>query len=242
MRNARPLQISSRTPIVPVPVLLGASAAGLAVCLLSALALSLPLRGVLVAGAGFAGLAGVLGLLMRARYPHGHFGACNLVTLIRAAIVCTLAGALAGGMAAGWAVAALATLALALDGVDGWLARRHGLASGFGARFDVEVDSALALILSLHVLAGSAVGAEVLVLGLMRYVYVAAGWVLPWLRAALPPSQRRRVICVIQLGVLIALLTPWPDAAQAIWLARAAAVALIWSFAVDIRTLHRMAR
>jgi multidrug efflux pump subunit AcrA (membrane-fusion protein) len=39
-----------------------------------------------------------------------------------------------------------------LDGVDGWLARRHEIASRFGARFDMEVDALL--ILALSVLAG----------------------------------------------------------------------------------------
>ncbi|MFH7468205.1 CDP-alcohol phosphatidyltransferase family protein, partial [Pseudomonas syringae group genomosp. 7] len=77
-------------------------------------------------------------------------------------------------------------------GVDGWLARRSGLVSRFGARFDMEVDAALALILSLHLLAGTAVGAEALVLGLARYAFVAAGLAWPWLSADLPPTDRRK--------------------------------------------------
>lgn len=249
MRDARlPPDIFRRRPdracppVVPVLVVILASGAGWAAIVGLALILPLSPRGAAVAMAGFAGVAVTVGALMRRRYPHSRFGACNLVTLIRAALVCLLLGALAQGLVAGWAVAAVATLALALDGLDGWLARRQGLASGFGARFDVEVDSALALILCLHVLAGTAVGPEVLVLGVTRYVYVAAGVVLPWLRGALPPSQRRRVVCVIQIAALIVLLTPLPDAGQAIWLARAAAAALIWSFAVDIRFLFRASR
>jgi phosphatidylglycerophosphate synthase len=40
---------------------------------------------------------------------------------------------------------------LALDGLDGWLARRFGLASAYGARFDMEVDGFLILVLALLV-------------------------------------------------------------------------------------------
>ena len=36
----------------------------------------------------------------------------------------------------------------ALDGVDGWLARRSGIASAFGARFDMEIDALLILVLA----------------------------------------------------------------------------------------------
>ena len=44
-------------------------------------------------------------------------------------------------------MAALAGFALALDGVDGHLARRFDQVSDFGARFDMEVDAALILVL-----------------------------------------------------------------------------------------------
>ena len=43
---------------------------------------------------------------------------------------------------------ALATVALVLDYVDGWVARRTGTASALGARFDGEVDAFLILVLS----------------------------------------------------------------------------------------------
>ena len=35
--------------------------------------------------------------------------------------------------------------------------------------------------------------------GLLRYAFVAAGWLWPWLRAPLPPSRRRQTICVVQI-------------------------------------------
>ncbi|MEE3919878.1 CDP-alcohol phosphatidyltransferase family protein [Micromonospora sp. BRA006-A] len=79
----------------------------------------------------------------------------------------------------------LSAVALSLDWVDGQVARRTGTVSALGARFDMEVDSFLVLVLCGYV--ADQVGAWVLVIGAMRYVFVAAGWVLPWMRGSLPP-------------------------------------------------------
>lgn len=232
-------------PLAPVwrgsiPVGIAASApAGIAVVWAVRPALGGTARGQLLAGAVFLLVCLAVARLIRRTYPHPRLGACNVVTLMRAALVCALLVPLVDGRAAGWGVAFVATIALVLDGVDGWLARRSGLASRFGARFDMEVDAALALVLSLHVLAGTSVGAEILLLGLIRYAFVVAGVVWSWLTADLPPSQRRKRICVLQVATLILLQTPLPTDDQAILLARLAAGAVIWSFAVDILHLRR---
>ena len=42
----------------------------------------------------------------------------------------------------------LSSVALALDGVDGQVARRTRTVSALGARFDMEVDAFLVLVLS----------------------------------------------------------------------------------------------
>lgn len=179
---------------------------------------------------------------MRRGYPHSRIGGCNAVTLLRGALTCALLMPLLAGYAAGWAVAAVACLALVLDGVDGHLARRSGLASRFGARFDMEMDAVLALVLALHVIAGTVVGAEILVLGLTRYVFVAAGWIWPWLRGDLPDRRWRKVICVLQLATLILLQLPGLTPDGAIVVARLAALALIGSFAVDTAWLWAVRR
>ena len=82
-----------------------------------------------------------------------------------------------------------------LDGADGWAARRQGLASAFGARFDLEVDEFAILVLAITVLKAQAVPYWVLAIGAMRYVYLAATLAFPLLRRALPPrrdADRRR--------------------------------------------------
>lgn len=188
----------------------------------------------------FFGLSGTLaGRALHRRYPHTALGLCNVVTLGRLALTAALAAPLLAGGGASWPVFAVASVALALDGVDGWLARRQGLASEFGARFDMEVDAALALLLAVNAVAGSEAGALALLLGLPRYVFAAAAAVLPWLRGDLPERLSRKGVCVLQLGVLIALQAPILPGGAAMLLVPLAAGALAWSFAVDVLWLGR---
>ena len=188
--------------------------------------------------AAYAAVSAVTGALLARHFPHGALGWCNVVTQARLALAALLAAALMAGQSGGWAVAGIAVAALALDGVDGWLARRQGLASAFGARFDMEVDSALALLLALHALASAAAGPVVLVLGLARYAFAAAGLIWPWLARPLPERLSRKAVCVAQLGVLIALQVPPMPAALATGLTVAVAGALAWSFGRDAGWLH----
>lgn len=245
------LRPSGRAPAIRRPILpadrlrgglLAAGAAGLAAML--ACRFLLPASagmgwGLAVLGFGLVWL--LTGRAMRHAYPHPRIGFCNALTLVRAALACALIAPLLSGQTAGWLVAGIAGVALTLDGADGWAARRQGLASDFGARFDMEADSLLALILSLHVVAGSAVGAEGLVLGLARYVFLAAMPVWPWLTRPLPQKFRRKAICVAQMLALILLQLPVLSPDAAILLARLTAALIIWSFAVDILWLRERA-
>ena len=94
----------------------------------------------------------------------------------------------------------LAAVALALDLVDGWLARRTETASALGARFDGEVDAFLILALSVYV--ARALGAWVLAIGAARYLFLAGEWLLPWMRAPLPPRRWRKLVAAMQ-GVVL---------------------------------------
>jgi phosphatidylglycerophosphate synthase len=172
--------------------------------------------------------------------PHTRFGSANTVTLIRAAIVCLLASLYGEPWSSNaLLVACVAIFALTLDGVDGWLARLRGTQSRFGARFDMETDALLVLVLSLLAWQSGHAGAWVLVAGLMRYAFVAAAMLWRWLERPLPASQRRKTICVLQLVALIACVAPLlPDS----WRVAAAADAVLMvaiSFAVDVAWLYR---
>lgn len=173
-------------------------------------------------------------------YPHATFGACNIVTLCRAALVAVLAGAIFGS-AAPWMFFTIATIAFALDGIDGWLARRAGLVSTFGQRFDMEVDALLGAVIAIVLLSQGTVGPEILVLGFSRYVFVIAGLMWPALQADLPQSLRRKTICVVQIAALIVLVFPLSPSVIMMPVSVFAAVFLLWSFAVDTLFLMRCA-
>jgi len=193
----------------------------------------------LVWALGFYALAlSLAGWGFRSTYPHGRVGLCNVVTIARLALISALVGALASDTVALAPMLFVAIAAFALDGVDGWLARRTHLASDFGARFDVEVDSSLALILAcLAVQAG--LSPFVILLGLPRYLFGAAQWVFPALTGPLADRFSRKVVCVVQIAALIVMTIPWLDPALRHTIAVMAGASVIWSFAVDIRALSR---
>lgn len=202
-------------------------------------------NGGLFALAFYLGLNAILLRGLVGHYPHDRLGLCNIVTHFRATLTAGLAAVVADGPALAadpllaWTVVAIAAIALACDGIDGWAARRSGLASRFGARFDMEVDSLLALLLAVIVWQTGKLGDWVLLLGVMRYLYIAATWVMPWLNRPTPPRFSGKLVCVIQIAVLIALVSPVVSGGLAAGLAVGALGLVIWSFAVDIRYLWR---
>ncbi|MFN4157793.1 MAG: CDP-alcohol phosphatidyltransferase family protein [Gemmobacter sp.] len=177
-------------------------------------------------------------------HPHAGLGPANAVTLLRAALAALLVapilmpGGLAGRDALAWGLTLATAGALVLDGLDGWLARRSGLASPFGARFDMEVDAGLAALLSVLALASGKAGAWVLLLGFMRYGFVAAAMVWPWLLAPLPGRHGRKTVCVIQIATLTALMAPPVVPPLSGWAVGLALALLVWSFAVDVLWLR----
>ncbi|GAB5447101.1 CDP-alcohol phosphatidyltransferase family protein [Gymnodinialimonas sp.] len=171
-------------------------------------------------------------------FPHRVIGLCNVATIARLMLVSVLVAALVAPAAPPWPVFAVAVLAFTLDGLDGWLARRGGRASAFGARFDMEVDSALALVLALLAWQSGAVGAYVIILGLPRYAFWIAQFPFPWLNGDLPERFSRKVVCVVQISALILALLPVVPATVASLCTGLAAVALIWSFWLDVRVLR----
>lgn len=187
-------------------------------------------------------LATLVNYLWIAKREASRFGEANQATLLRSGLVCLIGSALlASGQTPeiGWHMAGLIALALALDGVDGYLARRLNLASDFGARFDMEIDALLLMILSALVWQTGQAGVWVLLIGLMRYLFVAASWVFPRLGAPLQTSFRRKTICALQGIALLACLLPPLDQTEASAIAFIALSSLILSFGVDIRTLLR---
>jgi phosphatidylglycerophosphate synthase len=201
--------------------------------------LGLPASYVLIGLALHVSLAGLVLKTLPTGIPGPGVGPANRVTLGRAALATPVLALSvqpdALGATGQWWVIALSTVVLILDGVDGRVARRTGSQSGFGARFDMELDAALIMALSLIVWRSGRVGAWVLLIGLMRYAFVAASWIWPTLGRELPPSLRRRVVCVIQGVVLLVALGPIIPAETAVAVTAGGLAALAYSFAVDVR-------
>lgn len=177
------------------------------------------------------------------RFLSGHqwaaFGLANRVTLLRANLVALMLLVLWLGVpspALLWTLFAVAMATLALDGVDGWLARRRHETSAFGESFDIGADTAFTIILTLSLVRFDLVGPWVLALGLLRPLFVVASWRWPALAAPLPPRHSRKVVCGGSLALLVAALAP-PLAGFAPALAAIALTALIWSFGRDLHHL-----
>ena len=186
--------------------------------------------------------AGMVVLLLR-HWPDERrsLGVANRVTLGRALLVAVLAGATAGFPALvphAEVLALMALVALALDGVDGWAARRWQCESEFGARFDMELDAFLILVLCALLWVLGKAGIWVFAIGTMRYLFVVAMRPWPWLAAPLPPSARRKTVCVWQVGSLLVCLLPAVRGGLALILLGAALALLVWSFALDVRWLQ----
>ncbi len=134
-----------------------------------------------------------------ARHGLEHLRQADWVTLVRATLAVGVAALVAASFSRPAPVAVLVSVAaasLALDAIDGWLARRTETAAPFGAQFDGEVDAFLILVLSVYV--SRFAGDWVLVIGAARYVFLAAGGPLPWMRAPLPARYWRKVVAATQ--------------------------------------------
>jgi phosphatidylglycerophosphate synthase len=183
----------------------------------------------------FAAGAAVVLIGLPRHHPFAEFGAANQVTVARGVLVALLAGLIGERADTGAPVLAvvLATTVAVLDGVDGWLARRSRMASAFGARFDMETDAALIMVLAVLAWLFGKAGLWVLSCGLLRYAFVGASVLLTWLRAPLPPSGRRRAIAVVQMVALIIALAPMVPVALSAPVAAIGLLALSLSFLLD---------
>jgi phosphatidylglycerophosphate synthase len=169
------------------------------------------------------------------------FGPADWITFGRATLVGCAAELIAdGGRPVAWLVGVIA-VALLLDGVDGQVARRTGTTSEFGARFDMEVDAFLILLLCVQV--SRTLGLWVLAIGLMRYAFVAASWAMPWLTAPLYPSMARKTVAAVQGVVLVAAVSGVLPVLWTLVAVASALTALVWSFGRDVVWLarHRVA-
>jgi phosphatidylglycerophosphate synthase len=161
------------------------------------------------------------------------------VTLTRTLLIAGVAGLVADSFDRPESITALVTLssvALALDAVDGQVARRTGTATPLGGRIDGEVDAFLILLLSIVV--SQDYGSWVLAIGAARYLLLLASWLIPWLAAPLPPRYWRKVVAAVQGIVLTVAASGVVGSSTGIAVA-AALLLLAESFGRDVIWLYR---
>lgn len=149
--------------------------------------------------------AGALSFALLAWYcrgrwtPAGRFGPANAITMAR------LAGMFALPFLPPLLIALWGTLLLALDGLDGRVARRTGTSGEFGAFLDQECDAFFMLLLCLLLYRlPEGPGAWILLPGLLRYLFVL------FVRIARPPVPKeprsRHAIWIFVLTMAALLL------------------------------------
>jgi phosphatidylglycerophosphate synthase len=209
------------------------------------------LLGVLSATAGLGAVGWITGLVTgsaaaallvtaRKRSDQPAILPADWVTLTRMLLIAGVTALVADSFTRPLPVTALVTLAavaLALDAVDGQVARRTGTATPAGARIDGETDAFLILVLSVAV--SRDYGGWVLAIGAARYVFLLAGWLIPWLRAPLAPRFWRKVVAAIQGIALTVAASGVTSRAVGMITVAVALLLLAESFGHDVVWLYR---
>lgn len=169
--------------------------------------------------------------------PDGHFGSANGMTAVRTALL----GLLPMVSSSPPLLIGLCICIFALDGLDGWLARRYGLTSEFGAFFDKESDALFLLLLC--GLAGfrGELPLWILGAGLLRYGFVVTLFLLPTAPKTETRTAWARYVYGGMVGALLVSFLPYPSLSRP--LVAVATAALLLSFGRSlwgsVRGTHR---
>ncbi len=137
-------------------------------------------------------------------------GYANWVSLIRLLIIISLFGSYPNLNDTELFV--LFLIAICLDGLDGYLARRFGQTSEVGGKFDMEIDAFLVFTLSwIHVDLQNLTW-YILIPGGLRYVYeIALFWLPKTGKEILPKMVRSTIAVSFFLSLLIPFVTEEPS-------------------------------
>lgn len=142
--------------------------------------------------------------------PSGAFGLGNAITVLRWLMASSVG--LVPDPVPTWALGCVVLGVFALDGLDGWVAKRRGETSEFGAHFDMETDAYFVLLLGIELFTRGRHGAWILVPGSLRYVYVLALALVPARRGDQPRfTFGRHAFTGLMLGLTLGMLLgePW---------------------------------
>jgi CDP-alcohol phosphatidyltransferase. len=170
-------------------------------------------------------MLGIFVVVQRARWtPDGSFGVANGVTTFRIGLLALLPPAAAHP----FLLIALSLLVLVLDGLDGWLARRHALSSEFGAFLDKETDALFLLLLCGLAAFRGALPMWILGAGLLRYGFVVVLFLLPTPQKTESRSSMARYVYGCMVGALLVSFLPYPSLYRPV--VAVATAALLFSF------------
>lgn len=133
--------------------------------------------------------------------PMGRFGLANAITLVRLLgvfFLCSIPVRYSG-----W-TALFALSLLAMDALDGWIARSWHLSSEFGEFFDKEVDAFFLLALCVLLSIDRRLGLWILIPGLLRYLFVA---VLRFCKPLQIKEHRSRLGCLSYVLMMLSLIS-----------------------------------
>lgn len=159
----------------------------------------------LLAGEGL--LIALIGVAWGRWTSEGEFGRANGVTALRAGVLFLLPPAAATGPGA---VIGVSLLVLAGDGLDGWLARRNGTSTEFGAFFDKETDALFLLLLCAVAAFQGRLPIWILGAGLLRYVFVGVLFLLDFPEKTEERSNVARYVYGAMVGALLLAFLPYP--------------------------------
>lgn len=155
--------------------------------------------------------------------PGGSFGTANAITAVRIALLVLLPPATSAGSAY---LIGLSLAILALDGLDGWLARRYTLSSEFGSYFDKETDALFLLLLCGLATFRGPLDVWILGAGLLRYGFVVLLFVLPTPATAESRSTWARYVYGVMITALLACFLPYPGVYRPLIIGATAALLL----------------
>jgi phosphatidylglycerophosphate synthase len=138
--------------------------------------------------------------------------------------------------------ALIAFLALCLDGVDGYIARRFNEQNSFGEMFDQDADTLLMLTLSISLYLNKDVPMIVLLIPTYRYLFLISMTKYKWMKCDLPESYYRKISCTLSTFLLIICHSQYIKDISLSYLVLISLFVITFSFAKDILWLYKRER
>ncbi|MBT3548892.1 MAG: CDP-alcohol phosphatidyltransferase family protein [Gammaproteobacteria bacterium] len=134
--------------------------------------------------------------------------------------------------------AILALIALCLDGIDGYLARRFNEQCNFGEVFDQDADTLLILTLCTSLYLNKDTSVIVFLIPFYRYIFLVFMMKYKWMKRKLPRSYYRKLSCVLSTFILIFCHSQYVKDTLLVFFVMISLFVITFSFAKDILWLY----